>query len=141
MVGDEKFIEQCKVWRSRFGSDFFTSFPLLISALDGLDNQLEKIPEMVNRAKSIATLLYKIPQLKVNTPQTNGFFIFTEGNINKLNDKASKLNQELGLKLFNNFSQTEKANLLMAEIQVGAEHQLITNQEVSDYFRQLFVND
>ncbi len=141
LVGDEKFIEQCKVWRTRFGGDFFTSFPLLISALDGLDNQLEKIPVMVNRALSIATLLSKIPRLKVNTPQTNGFFIFTEGNIKKLNNRAKKLDQKLELKLFNGFNQTETPNLLMAEIQVGAEHQLITNQEVFEYFKQLFAND
>ncbi|MFT6311160.1 MAG: threonine aldolase, partial [Porticoccus sp.] len=54
LAGEADFIESCKVWRSRLGGNAFTSFPMVIGALDGLDNRLKHIPELVERAKKIA---------------------------------------------------------------------------------------
>lgn len=137
LAGETNFIEQCKVWRSRLGGNSFTSFPMVIGALDGLDNRLKCIPEFVLRAKEIATLLKTFPQLEVNTPQTNGFFVFIEGDFNELNSKAIKLNQKMGIKLFNQLCPFPETKKLMIEIQVGANHKAISDQEIIDYFESL----
>lgn len=137
LAGETNFIEQCKVWRSRLGGNSFTSFPMVIGALNGLDNRLKHIPEFVLRAKKIATILKVFPQLEVNTPQTNGFFVFIEGDIDELNKKAIQLNEVMGIKLFNKLSLFPKTKKLMMEIQVGADHEAISDQEIIDYFRAL----
>jgi threonine aldolase len=138
LAGESDFIDSCKVWRNRLGGNCFTSFPMIIGALDGLDNRLKRIPEFVLRAKRIAKLLSKFPQLKVNTPQTNGFFVFVEGNIDELNKKASHLTQTMGINIFKQFVPLPNTQKLMIEIQVGANHHDISDQEIIDYFTSLF---
>lgn len=137
LAGESEFIESCKVWRSRLGGNAFTSFPMVIGALDGLDNRLQHIPEYVARAKDIASLLAKFPQLEVHRPATNGFFVFLEGDIKQLTEKANRLNQRMGLKLFSQFSRFPTTHKTMLEIQVGAEHKKISDQEITDYFTSL----
>jgi threonine aldolase len=137
LAGETEFIEQCKVWRTRFGSDFYTLFPFLVCALDGLDNQLPGIPGQVMRAKEIASQLSQFSQLNVSTPHTNGFFVFTEGSKNSINQKADAVSQSMGIQLFKEFFQTSHASKLFCEIQVGAEHARISNDEILEYFARL----
>jgi hypothetical protein len=110
---------------------------MVIGALDGLDNRLQYIPDYVVRAKAIASLLAKFPQLEVHHPVTNGFFVFLEGDIKQLTEKANRLNQSMGLKLFSQFSDFPTTHKAMLEIQVGAEHKKISDQEIIDYFNSL----
>jgi threonine aldolase len=137
LAGETDFIESCKVWRSRLGGNAFTSFPMIIGALDGLDNRRKHIPELVARAKNIANQLKSFSQLEVNTPHTNGFLVFLEGDIEALNKKASELNQTMDLKLFKPFSTFPNTHKHMLEIQVAAGHKNITDQEILDYFAAL----
>lgn len=73
LAGESDFIDSCKAWRNRLGGNAFTSFPMIIGALDGLENRLKLIPEFLVRAKSIAYLLTQYSQLEVDTPQKNVF--------------------------------------------------------------------
>jgi threonine aldolase len=137
LAGEPDFIEECKAWRTRFGGDFFTSFPLVVSALDGLDERLEIMPVLVQRTKEIATALSKFSQLEVNPPQSTGFFVFVKGNLDKLNRKMLELNQAMGVKLCKPFMATEQADTHYCEIQVGAKHAAISNDEIVAYFSKL----
>jgi threonine aldolase len=137
LAGETSFIEACKVWRNRLGGNCFTSFPLIIGALDGLDNRLNQIPKFVVRAHNIAKLLQQFEQLEVNIPQTNAFFVFLEGDINKLNEKVKQLNKKMGLILFNSFNKFPNTHKHMIEIQVGAGHCQISDQEIVEYFTAL----
>lgn len=137
LAGETDFIEDCKSWRTRFGGDFFTSFPLVVSALDGLDERLEIIPGLVQRTKEIAAALSMFSQLEVNTPQSTGFFIFLKGELEELNNKAEKLNETMGLKLFKQFTTTEQGDSLTCEVQVGAKHAAISTEEIVEYFSKL----
>lgn len=137
LAGTSEFIEKCKLWRNRLGGNLWSAFPMLITALEGLDNTLEKIPSWVDRAHKISQVLAKNEKFTVNTPQTNGFLIFVEGDIQTLNDKAKLLTQEMGIKLFFTFNNTANPNIQVTEIQIGAGSVDITNKEISNYFEQL----
>jgi threonine aldolase len=139
LAGETAFIDACKVWRSRLGGNAFTSFPMVIGALDGLDNRLKHIPECLSRATEIAKLLTRFPQLEVNTPQTNGFLVFLEGDLNKLTKKSKQLDQKMELQLFSQFSTFPNTHKHMIEIQVGADHQAISDEEIIDYFTLLLM--
>ena len=137
LTGTSEFIEQCKVWRKRLGGNLWSAFPMLITALEGLDNNLSKIPSWVERAHEIADDLAKIKGITVNKPQTNSFLIFVEGDKQTLNDKAKQLTQEIGINLFFAFNNTANSNIQVAELQVGAGSVEITNKEISNYFEEL----
>jgi len=137
LAGSFEFIEKCKLWRNRLGGNLWSAFPMLITALEGLDNNLEKIPTWVDRAHEIAKELIKIDGITVNQPQTNAFLIFVEGNRDSLNEKAQLLTQETGIKLFFKFNNTANPNVQVTEIQVGADSVDITNVEITSYFNKL----
>ncbi|TQV74795.1 threonine aldolase [Aliikangiella marina] len=137
LAGENDFIAQCKEWRTRFGGNSYTVFPFVISALDGLDNNHKNIPSYVLRAKQLAERLREFSQLKVPEPFTNGFFIFLSGDQEALNHKAQQLNEAMGLKLFNAVTKFPGSEQLMIEIQIGARHNEISDDEICDYFRQL----
>lgn len=138
LAGEPDFIQNCKTWRTRLAGDNFTSFPYLITALDGLDENLAKIPAMCNRAREIAELLQQFPQLTVDAPQTNGFLIFFEGSKAHLNQRADQISESMQIKLFKSITEFPYSNRLMAEIQVGSQFQQISDQEIFDFFTQLF---
>ncbi|MEM9102283.1 MAG: beta-eliminating lyase-related protein [Pseudomonadota bacterium] len=137
LAGEPDFIESCQTWRNRFGGCAFTSFPLLISALEGLDTRYEKIPSLVQRAHSVAEQLAKFPQLDVNRPQSNGFFVFVKGDREKLKKKAEDITQSMGIKLFNDITFFPKTHNQMIEIQIGVNHHTISDEEIDTYFSQL----
>ncbi len=137
LAGELDFIQACKTWRTRLAGDNFTSFPYLITALDGLDNNLTKIPAMVNRARQISELLQQFTQLTVETPQTNGFLVFIDGDKEQLNQRAEQLSEAMQLKLFNSVTEFPFSQDLIIEIQVGAQFESISDQEIIDYFDRL----
>ncbi len=134
LAGGKNFIAQCRFWRSRLAADQFTAFPQVITALDGLDNKLKKIPDLVDRAHELAAELSQLNTIEILQPHTNGFILFLDGNIEQLNDKAKQLTEQTELKLFNEVSCYPNSQRLMVELQVGHEHDLITNREIVDYF-------
>ncbi len=137
LAGDTDFIEKCKVWRSRLGGDLYSAFPMLITALEGLDHALEIIPSWVMRAHEIATLLNALDKIHIEKPHTNGFLIYVEGDLKILNAKVEALNKQFGMSLFYRFSATEMSHIQKAELQVGSGSQEINNQEIVDYFKSL----
>ncbi len=137
LAGDADFIERCKIWRSRIAGDLYSAFPMLITALEGLDNSLQQIPSWVKRAQEIAKLLNAISGVTVETPHTNGFLVSVEGDLESLNQRADALNKELDLSLFFRFIASETDDIQLAELQVGPGADDISNEEIVDYFQRL----
>ena len=142
LAGNESFIEQCKVWRTRLGGDHYTLFPFVITALDGLDQYLSQFNGLFLRAKEIATALTAVESISVPIPQTNGFHIhltktFTQEQLNQLNHDANKLNEEKGIKLFSAITVCPYSKFPMIEMQVGHQHSAISTEEIFNYFKEL----
>ncbi len=137
LAGDADFIEKCKVWRSRMGGDLYTAFPMLLTALDGLDKQLSAIPTWVERAQEIAEALNSINHVSVSKPQTNGFLVYVQNDLDKLNSKIKPLNEKFNMSLLYQFSATECSLIQKAEMQVGPASDEISSQEIVDYFKAL----
>ncbi len=137
LAGDTDFIEKCKVWRSRMGGDLYTAFPQLITALNGLDAQLDKIPLWVKRSQEIAKALDTINQVTVKIPKTNGFLVYVQGDLDKLNARIKPLNEKFDMSLFYQFKATECSHIQKAEMQVGPASENISTQEIVDYFQFL----
>ncbi|MBL4659747.1 MAG: hypothetical protein JKY19_05280 [Alcanivoracaceae bacterium] len=137
LAGSEEFINSCKVWRSRLGGDLYSAFPMLLTALDGLDNKLTLIPDWVARAHEIATELDALNKVTVDTPHTNGFVVFVEGDIKTLNTKLKILNKKFDMSLAYGFRTTAVPHIQTAELQVGPGAEEISTREIVNYFKEL----
>lgn len=137
LAGDNDFIEKCRLWRKRMGGELFSSFPMLITALEGLDKNLNKIPRRVERAIEIAALLDSIDSFQVEPPHTNGFLIFVKAPLNQLNNKILELKNSLKMKLIHEFVPTAISNIQSAEVQIGPAAKELTNQQIVNYFTAL----
>ena len=137
LAGEQVLIDSCRVWRSRLAADQFSAFPQLITALDGLQNNHKLIPGLITRARSIAAVLQPLQGIEVLEPHTNGFFVFLNGSLDELNERAERLTCKTGLKLFNEVVYYPNTQRTMVELQVGNRHSEITDQEIIDYFSEL----
>ena len=136
LVGDTDLIEACDLWRNRLGSQMWSNFPALITGLEGIDNNIPLIHQWVARAKQIATTLSDIHELIVATPQTNGFLIKCSGDSDTINERMSVLIQKMNMKPCKPWQPSTDGHLF-TEIQVGANHQEITDEELFDFFKTL----
>jgi len=141
LSGDANMLEQCKVWRDRLGSNMWTAFPILITALQGIDNHLNQINNWVIRAKEIAHALQAIDDLIIATPQTNGFQIKVKADLYQLNNQHKKVSQKMEIYPCKPFTAIPNSKLLVTEVQVGAQHTQIKTQELVDFFTALIQSE
>ena len=139
LAGTNDFTEKCKPWRVRLGSHLWTTFPSLITSLDGLDSNLPQIPSWVNRAKTLAGKLQEIDKLIVDTPQCNSFQVrIRTDNLIELNSKLVQLESGFDIKVCRPFSDYScDSSLKFTEVQVGASHQSIDDKEIVRFFSLL----
>ncbi len=137
LAGDADFLNQCKVWRDRLGSNMWTAFPTLITALQGMDNNLNQISSWVKRAKEIAIALQAVDGLIIEVPQTNGFQIKIKANIYQLNNRLKTISKQMEISPCKPFVKVPNNKLLFTEIQVGAQHAQIRTQELVQFFKKL----
>jgi hypothetical protein len=116
------------------------TFPTLITALEGFDHNLPQISHWVARAKEIAQALQAIDALTVDTPQTNGFQIRTQGDLYPINNKLKALCREHDMQPCKPFAPVPDSDDLFTEIQVGREHQAIKTFELVAFFRELLAS-
>lgn len=139
LSGTEEFIQQCIPWRVRLGSHLWTTFPSIITSLDGLDKNLPQIPSWVSRAQNIAKQLLKVDGLIVDNPQCNSFQVrIKTNNPDKINTKLSQLESEYDMKVCRPFSDYPgDSSLKFSEIQVSADHKTISDDEIFEFFTHL----
>ncbi|MBT8450068.1 MAG: hypothetical protein KJO69_10280 [Gammaproteobacteria bacterium] len=144
LTGGKDFIEECKVWRSRFAGNHYTLFPFLITALDGLNENYAKMEELVERAKEIAKALSEITSLHIAEIQTNGFIVLLDKSLQtstgELNARIEALSKQLGIHVTNGVTTMPYSEQRILEIQVGANHQDISTDEIVSYFERLLAS-
>ncbi|NVJ58801.1 MAG: aminotransferase class I/II-fold pyridoxal phosphate-dependent enzyme [Gammaproteobacteria bacterium] len=142
LAGEENFINQCKIWRTRFSGDHYTLFPFIVSALDGLDRHIQDFQALAQRAQEIAQLLRTFESLTIAKPQTNGFHILfnqelSEEKVEQLNNKAIELSKKMNINLFRSIIPCPYSDRPMIEIQVCNSNNAISDEDIIDYFNQL----
>ncbi|MFC3194191.1 threonine aldolase family protein [Marinicella sediminis] len=137
LLGENNFIEWVKPWRNRLGSQPWTQFPALITALEGLQHNLPQIPGWTIRAKALAQSLKQLDDITVDTPHTNAFQVRLKGDATVVNQKLLYLQDQLQLVVCKPFAPAQDSDWLFTEVQIGKQGAHITNQEVVDFFTQL----
>ena len=136
VVGDESFIKEVEAWKPRYGADVYHMFPYAIAALEGLDQQLPRMTEYVERARALANLLKALPGAKTtpNPPRTNAFQLFFPGHLEETAERLAREQKERDCWLIDVLYETAVPNLLMTEIQVGSGHIDINDADIIQLF-------
>ncbi|MGJ8663526.1 MAG: threonine aldolase family protein, partial [Marinicella sp.] len=121
LAGDGDFLDKCQVWRNRLGSNMWTAFPTLITALEGIDKNLNQMAGWVHRASDIATALNKVDGLHVEPPHTNGFQLKINADPFKLNSQFKKTCRDMQITPCKPFTAVKGSKQMFTEIQVGAD--------------------
>ncbi|WP_027482411.1 threonine aldolase family protein [Deinococcus pimensis] len=139
LAGEEDFIDEARPWLARHGSLMYRSFPLVVSALDGLDRHLPRVASYVARARSMAARLTAVEGVRVRpeVPHTSGFQVLLDGDPDALWQAARELAQEHGVWLVNAVVPTPVPGIGMAEVQVGDAAEDFTDEEVAGLFEEV----
>jgi threonine aldolase len=121
LAGPAATIEAVKPWRLRFGGDLPMAFPLIITALDGLENTLPRMPHYYETACALAAAIGKVPGLTVfpQQPHCNSFQVHFQASAEAMEQAALELAAKQGQWLFGWFVQGLLPDSCFGEITVG----------------------
>jgi threonine aldolase len=121
LAGPRDFIAACKPWRIRYGGDMPTIFPYVLTALDGLQRHLPRMPEYYRHAVAIAGAIDARPGLRSfpQAPHGNSFRILFEAPVADLEAASTAVARASGTWLFSRFDETGLPGLSFAELAVG----------------------
>ena len=107
LAGSRRFIDATRPWRLRYGGDLPLAFPLIVSALDGLDRTLPRMGDYYRHACGLAAAIDSTPGLRVfpHPPHCNSFQVHFTASADALDNAATEIAREEGTWLFGRFQQ------------------------------------
>ena len=121
VAGDEAFIRSLAVWKTRHGGNLYRVFPYAISALAGLEAQLQRIPAYIERARALAEALQDESRIAVTprVPHTNAFHLLMPSAVDELASRNRKFATERSIWMFNTFYESPVDRHSIGEIVIG----------------------
>ncbi len=135
IAGEADFIEKLKVWKTRHGGNVFTSYPLAVKALMGLDRYLPEFPRYVDRARTLAAKVAAIPGLAIypERPDANAFNILLHGKPEEIAERHRAFSRDTSVWLFNTLSEAPVAGHTIAEVVIGDASQSYTDDQAIEW--------
>lgn len=139
LAGPPEIIAACRPWRLRYGADLPLAFPLIVSALDGLDRKLPRMGAYHAHAKALAAAIASRPGLSVfpDPPQSNSFRVWFEASASALDAAALDQAKARGEWLFGRFEAGAAPATAFAEVAVGEASLAWTPDDAADAIAKL----
>jgi threonine aldolase len=139
LAGPADVIAEARVWRIRHGGRLSTYEPMALSAEQGLDERLPRMPAFVRKAREIGVALGRVDGLDVvpDPPQTAMFHVYVRGDLERLEDTLFELAKETGTLLASYFVPTPLTGVQKTEINIGLSSLDVTSAEIADLFAEL----
>jgi threonine aldolase len=121
VAGETPFIRSLAIWKTRHGGNLYRLFPYAISALAGLDAHLLRMPEYVERARSLAERLSGDQRIAVTprVPDVNAFHLLIPGLVKTLTERNREFARQHDVWLFNNFLESPVDGRSIGEVVIG----------------------
>jgi threonine aldolase len=138
VAGTRATIDAMQPWRTRQGASLFTAYPYALSALDGLDRHLPRMPRYVERARGLAARLRRDAICDVNPhiPDVNAFQLVLVGSVELLRDRHRRFAAGEKIWLFNGFFESPFEQRTIAEIVIGDAAEDYDDGEACDWLRR-----
>jgi threonine aldolase len=133
LAGSAPVIAAAKTWRLRFGGDLPLAFPLVVSALDGLDAVLPRMEAYYHHACALAAAIAKVPGLRVfpEPPHCNSFQVHFPAGAEAMQAAALEFAQTHKFWTFGWFEQGLLPETSMGEVVVGEAAMALSPGEVN----------
>jgi threonine aldolase len=121
LAGSDELIAAARIWRSRLGGTLVDHAPYALSALDGLDRHLARMPEYVERARALAAAIEtRVPGLvHLSYPMPNAFQLLMPGTADELAARNRSFAADHGVWLFNGSDESAVTGRMIAEVVIG----------------------
>ncbi len=141
LAGPKDIIDEARGWQWRHGGRLVQQFPFVVSARQGLQRYLPRIPQYCNRAQAIAAILSEFDNVFVtpNPPPTNMMHVYVCGNRERLQETALQISHETGVWMPAGWNGTAIPEWSMFELSCGEGSLSITDSEVRELFGRLFM--
>lgn len=138
LAGEQVLLDRFQVWKTRFGGNLNTAFPYALSALDGLEKRLPRMPAYVIRARELAAVfaangIQTVPEV----PHVNAFQVVLPGEPAALMAATREFAQRHGIWLFNAFLAGDCPGQARAEIVIGDAAEMYGNDEAVKWVQDL----
>jgi threonine aldolase len=137
VAGTRDCIDALGVWRARQGAALWTSYPYALSAVDGLDRQLPRMPAYVRRARKLAARLRDggICEIHPLVPHVNAFQVILRGTVDELKQRNRDFATREKVWLFNAFFESPFEGKTIAEVVIGEAADDYTEAEACEWLR------
>jgi threonine aldolase len=138
VAGTRDCIDALEVWRTRQGAALWTAYPYALSALDGLDRHLPRMPDYVRRARGLAARLgdEQVCRIHPLEPAVNGFQVILAGTVDELKQRNRDFAAREQVWLFNAFFESPFEGFTVAEIVIGDAADDYTDDEACQWLRR-----
>jgi threonine aldolase len=139
LAGPEDVIAEARVWRIRHGGRLSTYEPMALSAEQGLDERLPRMPSFVRKAREIGAALARVDGVDVvpDPPQTAMFHVYVRGELERLEDTLFELAKESGTLLGTYFAPTSVTGVQKTEINIGMPSLDVPTGEIAELYAEL----
>lgn len=119
LAGPADFIEEARIWMRRQGGNLYQMYPNAISAKNGLDRHLHRIPEYVAKAREVAKILSKLPGITVepSEPPTNMMHLYFDAPVEVVMEASGIIARDEKCYILGRVGQTERGS--KCELWVG----------------------
>ena len=138
VAGTRDCIDALEVWRTRQGAALWTAYPYALSAIDGLDRHLPRMPDYVRRARGLAARLRDEQVCRIHPlePAVNGFQVILAGTVDELKQRNRDFAAREQVWLFNAFFELPFEGSAIAEIVIGDAADDYTDDEACQWLRR-----
>lgn len=136
LAGPQDFIAEARIWQRRHGGNLYHLYPYVLTARQGLELRLPRMPEYYRKAVEVAGVLAAIPGIEVSPypPHTPMMHIFLKGDKERLERAARETSRQTGVWLFGGLMPTEVPAVHKLELSAGEATLQVTAEE----FREMF---
>lgn len=140
LAGPQSAIDEARTWQWRHGGRLVAQYPMIVSAQQGLDRYLPRIPLYCDRARSIARIFGEFERVRVapDPPPTNMMHVFVRGDRDALDRASTALAQETGIWLAGSWQSTEVPGTAMFELTCAEGSLAIADDDVRALASRLF---
>jgi len=138
VAGPRDCIDAMEIWRTRQGAVLFTAYPYALSAIEGLDRHLPRMPDYVRRARRLAARLRdeKICEIHPLVPEVNAFQVILRGTVAELKERNRGFAAQEKVWLFHSIFEAPFEGRAIGEIAIGDAADDYSDDEACQWLRR-----
>ncbi|MBD3729900.1 MAG: threonine aldolase [Sphingomonadales bacterium] len=140
LLGPQDFVDEAAIWQRRQGGTLYTAMGNIVSARLRLPPCLERMPQLVERARQVAALFAMQPGAAIvpDPPQTSMFHLWLPGEAEPWLAARDRVARATGIWLFGALKPLDGERAVRAELSMGPASLALDDGELAAAIALLF---